>query len=251
VIALVCDAFPIREEQRDEARRAAEKLGVRDVRFLGFESGKLGAQTELVARLKSLVAEVATDVVYAPCSAAARSDSRCASRAIVSALSNGPTRDVLFFGVEALSGVHFDISAQTDHKRAALACLARTPGLEGLAIEGSEAFSRAKSGEFFARRNSAGESASRSGSATLDDAPNARTLPRTTAVVSTWNKRDDVRINLESLRAQTLPFAEIVVVDNASRDGTAEMIAAEFPEVRLIAMPHDRSTSASRRARPS
>ncbi|MBL8859442.1 MAG: glycosyltransferase [Planctomycetes bacterium] len=61
-----------------------------------------------------------------------------------------------------------------------------------------------------------------------------------TAVVSTWNKRDDVRINLESLRAQTLPFAEIVVVDNHSSDGTAEMIKREFPEVRLIEMPHDK-----------
>lgn len=62
--------------------------------------------------------------------------------------------------------------------------------------------------------------------------------PRTTAVVSTWNKRDDVRVNLDGLRSQTLPFAEIVVVDNASNDGTARMIAAEFPEVRLVVMPH-------------
>ena len=65
-------------------------------------------------------------------------------------------------------------------------------------------------------------------------------LPRTTAVVSTWNKCADVRENLEALRAQTLPLAEIVVVDNASRDGTPAMIAAEFPEVRRIVMPHDR-----------
>lgn len=61
-----------------------------------------------------------------------------------------------------------------------------------------------------------------------------------TAVVSTWNKRDDVRANLEALRAQTVPFDEIVVVDNASRDDTAGMIAREFPDVRLIVMPHDR-----------
>jgi len=64
-------------------------------------------------------------------------------------------------------------------------------------------------------------------------------FPRASAVVSTWNKRDDVRENLRSLLAQTRPFAEIVVVDNASRDGTAEMIAKEFPTVRLIVMPHD------------
>ncbi|MBI5365115.1 MAG: glycosyltransferase [Planctomycetes bacterium] len=65
-------------------------------------------------------------------------------------------------------------------------------------------------------------------------------VPRTTAVVSTWNKKDDVAANLDALRAQTLPFAEIVVVDNASRDGTAEFLRARFPEVRVIAMPHDR-----------
>ncbi|MBL8861470.1 MAG: glycosyltransferase family 2 protein [Planctomycetes bacterium] len=65
-------------------------------------------------------------------------------------------------------------------------------------------------------------------------------LPRTTAVVSTWNKKEDVRANVDALRAQTLPFDEIVVVDNASRDGTASMLAAEFPEVRRVVMPHDR-----------
>lgn len=64
--------------------------------------------------------------------------------------------------------------------------------------------------------------------------------PRTTAVVSTWNKKEDLRANMESLRAQTLPFDDVVVVDNASRDGTAAMLAAEFPEVRRVVMPHDR-----------
>ena len=65
-------------------------------------------------------------------------------------------------------------------------------------------------------------------------------LPLASAVVSTWNKKDDLRENLRSLERQTRPFAEIVVVDNASKDGTAEMIAKEFPAVRLIVMPHDR-----------
>ncbi|MFO1011756.1 MAG: glycosyltransferase [Planctomycetota bacterium] len=64
--------------------------------------------------------------------------------------------------------------------------------------------------------------------------------PRTTAVVSTWNKRADLEANVDALRAQTLPFAEIVVVDNASRDGTAELVKARYPDVRLIEMPHDR-----------
>ena len=68
----------------------------------------------------------------------------------------------------------------------------------------------------------------------------AADLPAATAVVSTWNKKDDLRENLEGLMAQSLPFAGIVVVDNASTDGTAEMVARDFPEVRLIVMPNSR-----------
>jgi GT2 family glycosyltransferase len=67
-----------------------------------------------------------------------------------------------------------------------------------------------------------------------------RPRPAVTAVVSTWNKREDVRENLDALLAQSVPFARIVVVDNASTDGTAEMIAKDYPEVRLIVMPHSR-----------
>ncbi len=58
-----------------------------------------------------------------------------------------------------------------------------------------------------------------------------------TAVISNWNKMEDLRDNLDGLRAQTRPFAEIVVVDNASTDGSARMVAEEYPEVRLIVMP--------------
>jgi len=61
-----------------------------------------------------------------------------------------------------------------------------------------------------------------------------------TAVISSWNKAADLRENLEALRRQTRPFAAVVVVDNASTDGTPEMLAREFPEVRSIVMPHPR-----------
>src|SRR5690606_32147831 len=61
-----------------------------------------------------------------------------------------------------------------------------------------------------------------------------------TCVISTWNKCDDVRENLLALGRQTRPPAEIVVVDNASRDGTQEMIRREFPHVKLLVTAHDR-----------
>ncbi|MGD2018461.1 MAG: glycosyltransferase [Planctomycetota bacterium] len=63
--------------------------------------------------------------------------------------------------------------------------------------------------------------------------------PRTvTAVISAWNKREDVRANLLGIRAQTRPFDDVVVVDNHSDDGTPQMIREEFPEVRLVVMPN-------------
>jgi len=66
----------------------------------------------------------------------------------------------------------------------------------------------------------------------------ARGWPAATAVISTWNMAADVCANLDALRAQTMPFAEIIVVDNASKDDTVRRIADEYPEVRLITMPH-------------
>lgn len=61
--------------------------------------------------------------------------------------------------------------------------------------------------------------------------------PTVAAVMTSFNKRRDVRLNLEAQRRQTVRFDRIVVVDNASSDGTQEMIRAEFPEVTLIEMP--------------
>src|SRR5262245_41652678 len=49
-----------------------------------------------------------------------------------------------------------------------------------------------------------------------------------------WNCRDMLRACLRSLiTSQGLPL-EIIVVDNASSDGAADMVASEFPSVRLI-----------------
>jgi GT2 family glycosyltransferase len=61
-----------------------------------------------------------------------------------------------------------------------------------------------------------------------------------TAVITTWNKARDLCENLDGLRAQTRPFAEVIVVDNCSTDGTAEAVRTRYPEVRLIVMPHSR-----------
>jgi rhamnopyranosyl-N-acetylglucosaminyl-diphospho-decaprenol beta-1,3/1,4-galactofuranosyltransferase len=57
---------------------------------------------------------------------------------------------------------------------------------------------------------------------------------RVVAVVVTWNRKELLARNLRAVMAQTRPVDEILVVDNASTDGTPEMLAAEFPQVRVI-----------------
>lgn len=51
-------------------------------------------------------------------------------------------------------------------------------------------------------------------------------LPRVVAVVVTWNRRDLLVESLDAVRGQSTPVAAVVVVDNASDDGTAEVLAA-------------------------
>jgi GT2 family glycosyltransferase len=172
---------------------AASASVARDVRYLGIDAASVGGSTEVVARLKSEIADFGPELVYGPAGVRGEIAERSIAGALASALCGGAERRVLLYASAA----------------------------EGSG--GAEHFENVSSRDVL----ELWRSAARAGS-----------LPLTTAVVSTWNKRDDVRANLDGLRSQTLPFAEIVVVDNASSDGTAKMIAAEYPEVRLIVMPH-------------
>ena len=61
---------------------------------------------------------------------------------------------------------------------------------------------------------------------------------RTRAVVVTWNGAHLLPACLDSLRAQTVADRlEVVVVDNASQDGTADLVRDRYPGVRLVANP--------------
>ncbi|MHB9133083.1 MAG: glycosyltransferase family 2 protein [Armatimonadota bacterium] len=54
-------------------------------------------------------------------------------------------------------------------------------------------------------------------------------------VIVNWNTREDLRRCLASLPAgASTTSLEVFVVDNASTDGSAEMVEAEFPGVRVI-----------------
>ena len=58
--------------------------------------------------------------------------------------------------------------------------------------------------------------------------------PRVAAVVLAYNGRDVTLQSLASLRRMTYGAWDLVVVDNGSTDGSAEAIAAAFPEVRVL-----------------
>ncbi|MBA2697588.1 MAG: glycosyltransferase [Nocardioidaceae bacterium] len=54
------------------------------------------------------------------------------------------------------------------------------------------------------------------------------------AVVVTWNRRDLLAESLRALDAQTVPPRAVIVVDNASDDGTAQLLARDFPHVDVV-----------------
>ena len=62
----------------------------------------------------------------------------------------------------------------------------------------------------------------------------------TCAIVVTFNRRDLLAECLQALAEQTLAVDEIIVVDNASTDGTAEMVRERFPQARLEALAENR-----------
>src|SRR5687768_15132810 len=58
--------------------------------------------------------------------------------------------------------------------------------------------------------------------------------PRLSVVIPTHDTRELTLACLESLARAVRPDTEILVVDDGSRDGTADGVAARFPSVRLL-----------------
>ncbi len=65
--------------------------------------------------------------------------------------------------------------------------------------------------------------------------PKAAPNPQLSVIIATHNRRERLAECLQSLRETVLQASyEVIVVDDASTDGTAEMVAEQFPEVRLL-----------------
>jgi len=68
----------------------------------------------------------------------------------------------------------------------------------------------------------------------MNKSPKTVKHPKVSVIVVNWNRRDLLRACLHSLEIQTETDFEITVVDNGSVDGSPEMVARQFPGVRLI-----------------
>jgi len=68
--------------------------------------------------------------------------------------------------------------------------------------------------------------------------PSAGGRPMVSFVLATYNRCEAVRATLESLQSLRVEVqeAETIVVDNGSRDGTADRVRRSFPHVRLLVL---------------
>ncbi len=58
--------------------------------------------------------------------------------------------------------------------------------------------------------------------------------PLVTVNILSFNRREELRNTLTKVFEQDYKNIEIIVVDNASSDGSSEMVKNEFPDVQLI-----------------
>jgi GT2 family glycosyltransferase len=76
--------------------------------------------------------------------------------------------------------------------------------------------------------------------------PDPPAAPDVSVVVVNWNTRDILRDCLRSIFAETKGVSsEVIVIDNGSADGSAEMVATEFPAVHLIRNADNRGFAAA------
>jgi GT2 family glycosyltransferase len=68
-------------------------------------------------------------------------------------------------------------------------------------------------------------------------------VPEVAATLLTRNRAELLRQAVRAVLEQERPADEVIVVDNASTDGTLEMLAAEFPDVTVVALPENQGAT--------
>lgn len=62
------------------------------------------------------------------------------------------------------------------------------------------------------------------------------TSPIASVIIPNWNGAHHLPLCLDALRAQTYSPLEVILVDNASTDGSQSLVAEQYPEARLLAL---------------
>jgi len=70
--------------------------------------------------------------------------------------------------------------------------------------------------------------------------PISNLRPPTSIIIPNWNGAQHLPTCLDSLRRQTYPSFEVIVVDNGSTDGSLELVERDYAEVRVVALPQNR-----------
>lgn len=70
--------------------------------------------------------------------------------------------------------------------------------------------------------------------------------PQVSIIIPTYNRRGLIGRAMDSIFCQTYPDYEVIVVDDASTDGTAEFVSRSYPSARLIKLPHNRNAAGAR-----
>ena len=59
-------------------------------------------------------------------------------------------------------------------------------------------------------------------------------------IIPNWNGGKFLPTCLDALKRQTYPYCEVIVVDNASVDGSQKLLQEQYPWVRLVQLPENR-----------
>lgn len=64
--------------------------------------------------------------------------------------------------------------------------------------------------------------------------------PLVSIIIVNWNGAQHLPVCLNALRRQTYRAFEVILVDNASRDNSLALVTKNYPEVKVIALSHNR-----------
>lgn len=65
-------------------------------------------------------------------------------------------------------------------------------------------------------------------------------MPSVSVHIATWNSKRTIRLALESLKQQTFKDFSILIVDNASQDGTVALLKEQYPHIHVIQNSYNR-----------